>query len=307
MISIITPVFNREKYLSATIESVLAQTYNNYEFILIDDGSVDSSVEIIKKYRNEYPTKIKLITQPNSGPSGARNNGITQSGGKYIAFLDSDDLWAKDKLEEQIKLFEYHKNIGFTYTGYYLIDEDGTILKKCYPDLKFAGQLYEKLWLINNNIFGGTIMAERKKIIEVGMFDKNIYGAENLDLRIKLASVGNVYFSNKLLSYYRRHKSNITLGTSMMAKNRFKLINKHFGFNGEKNKYLWRKALANLWYSLGVHKFGEMELKEARAYFFKSISYDKSKMDNYIKILRCLLGKKGNSFIKIIKKSCYPS
>ena len=103
LVSIVTPVYNSEKFIEETIKSVQDQTYKNWEWILVNDCSVDKSAEIIEQYiKND--SRIKLINlKENSGAAIARNTGIEQSKGKYIAFLDSDDLWVKEKLEKQIK------------------------------------------------------------------------------------------------------------------------------------------------------------------------------------------------------------
>jgi len=102
LVSVITPVYNSEKFIEKTIESVLNQTYEDFEYILINDKSSDNSEQIIRNYM-EKDSRIKLINlEKNSGPAIARNRGIELSQGKYIAFIDSDDIWKKDKLKKQI-------------------------------------------------------------------------------------------------------------------------------------------------------------------------------------------------------------
>lgn len=124
LVSIITPNYNCEKYICETIESVLNQTYKNWEMIIIDDCSTDNSLEVIKKYEKE--SRIRIFRNDiNRGVSYSRNRGIEESKGKYIAFLDSDDLWKKDKLEKQIKFME-DKDIVLSYSSYQKINEDGS-------------------------------------------------------------------------------------------------------------------------------------------------------------------------------------
>ena len=117
MISVIIPTYNREKFLPATIDSVLRQTYSDYEIIVVDDGSTDGTQEVIEKL---YGGKLKYIYKNNGGPASARNVGLKNASGNYIAFLDSDDLWFPEKLETQIRFMEknhsqitlvYHKNL----------------------------------------------------------------------------------------------------------------------------------------------------------------------------------------------------
>lgn len=125
LVSIITPLYNSEKYIAETIESVLAQTYSNWEMIIVDDCSKDNSTKIVEEYQKK-DRRIKLYrNEINKGVSYTRNRAIDLSQGKYIAFLDSDDLWKKEKLEKQIKFME-EKNVVLSYTAYEKINEDGS-------------------------------------------------------------------------------------------------------------------------------------------------------------------------------------
>jgi len=127
MVSIITPSYKSERFISKTIETVLNQTYKKWEMIIVDDLSPDNSNDIIEKYAKQ-DSRIKLIRLlENSGPAVARNRAIEEAGGRYIAFLDADDLWKMDKLEKQID-FMNENDLAFTYSSYDLIDEDDNTL-----------------------------------------------------------------------------------------------------------------------------------------------------------------------------------
>lgn len=126
-VSIITPSFKSERFISQTIESVLAQTYQNWEMIIVDDVSPDNSNEIIEEYCKK-DSRIKLIKlEKNSGPAIARNRAIEEAKGRYIAFLDADDLWKPEKLEKQLN-FMNENDLAFTYSSYDLIDDEGKSL-----------------------------------------------------------------------------------------------------------------------------------------------------------------------------------
>jgi glycosyltransferase involved in cell wall biosynthesis len=126
MISIITPSYNSEQFISQTIKSVLCQTYTNWEMIIVDDRSTDNSVQIVEKYI-QNDSRIKLIKlEKNSGPAIARNKAIEEAKGRYIAFLDADDLWLPEKLDRQI-IFMHKNSLSFTYSSYHLIDENSKI------------------------------------------------------------------------------------------------------------------------------------------------------------------------------------
>ena len=129
LVSIITPMYNAEKYVGLTIDSVIAQTYKNWEMIIVNDGSKDNCAEIVKEY-TQKDKRIKLINQPNAGSAAARNNALRNAVGQYICFLDTDDLWDNNFLEKQISFLK-EKNAALVFSSYRRIDEKGDqIFKK---------------------------------------------------------------------------------------------------------------------------------------------------------------------------------
>ena len=128
LVSIITPCYNGEKFIRETIESVIGQTYENWEMIIVDDGSKDKSEIIITEYSLHEP-RIKYVRQENSGSASARNNGINKAEGRYLALLDADDVWHKDFLEKQISFLK-SKNATLVCCAYNRIDENSNIILK---------------------------------------------------------------------------------------------------------------------------------------------------------------------------------
>lgn len=123
LVSIIMPLYNGEKFIEITLESVLKQTYKNWELLITNDGSKDSSPNIVEKYI-EKDKRIKLFNQVNKGSAAARNNSLKEAKGKYIVFLDSDDIWEDNFLEKQIKFLK-EKNASLVFSSYKRINEDG--------------------------------------------------------------------------------------------------------------------------------------------------------------------------------------
>lgn len=158
-LTVITPVYNAEEFLGETIESVLNQTYENFEYLLIDDCSTDSSAAIIKKYE-EKDARIKYIKlNENSGAAVARNKGLEKARGRYIAFVDSDDIWYPEKLEKQLA-FMQENNRAFTYTKYERISEKGEVLGT--PN--FPKRLNYTGLLKNTAIACSTVVIDKKII-----------------------------------------------------------------------------------------------------------------------------------------------
>lgn len=168
LISIITPVYNSSKYIEQTINSVLNQTYQNWEWIIVDDLSTDKSIEIVKKYLS-VDNRIKLISSNiNMGSGPARNVAIKNSTGKYLAFLDSDDLWHKNKLSVHIK-FMQENDSAFSYTSYNYIDEKGNLINEAYHVAKH--KINYKFLLKKTDIGCLTVIYDVEKIGKMYMPD----------------------------------------------------------------------------------------------------------------------------------------
>lgn len=205
LISIITPAYNASKYIQYTIQSVKSQTYKNWELIIVDDCSQDNTIEIIKKEQLGW-NNIKLIELDNNqGAAIARNTAIKNAGGRFIAFLDSDDLWYPQKLEEQLK-FMLKNDYAFTFTSYGVINEEG---KKTNKIIEVPARImYEDL--LKNTIIGClTVMIDREKIKDIKM--PNIRAGQDTALWLSILRQGNIaYGLNKELSLYRKVKGSIS-------------------------------------------------------------------------------------------------
>lgn len=162
LISVIVPVYNAEKYIVETMECVSAQTYGNWELLLVEDGSSDGTVEKIEGYVAETgESRIRLIRQPeNMGAARARNRGLAEARGRYIAYLDADDLWVPKKLERELQFLQ-EKNAAFVFTGYEFADEQGRGTGKV---VRVPETLNYRQALSNTTIFTTTVMFDTEKI-----------------------------------------------------------------------------------------------------------------------------------------------
>lgn len=158
MISVIVPVYNAEKYICETIDSVLAQTYADFELLLVNDSSNDNSVKLMQSYTD---TRVKIINQPaNMGAWAARNRGLLEAKGRYIAFLDADDIWADDKLSLEME-FMKENDAGFVFAGYEFADSNG----KGTGTIVHVPKTYTyKQALKNTTIFTSTVLIDLEKI-----------------------------------------------------------------------------------------------------------------------------------------------
>lgn len=215
-VSIIVPVYNAEKFIEETISCVINQTYKNWELILIDDMSKDNSCSIIKKIiKNNKDKDIKLIKLEEKGmAAGARNKGIEKATGRYLCYIDADDLWDKDKLEKQVQ-FMKEKKCAFSYTSYEFADEN------CKPSGKKViakEKLTYKQAMKNNIISTITVMFDLDKINKELLMMPNLQYIEDTASWFKILRNGYVaYGIPNVFSYYRR-----TPGTS--SSNKFKTL-----------------------------------------------------------------------------------
>ena len=196
MISVIIPCFNLEKYIHIAVESIINQTYKNWEIILIDDGSTDKSFDICEQYMNDYPDKIKLIQQKNSGVSVARNTALKYIKGKYVCFLDGDDYLGKECFQKVIDKFYQNDNLDICAYGFQDVDEDGVISGK-YEE----SRVYPKKVLNSPDAF--ILKCMRRIWICTGscVYKTSLIKSNNIEYSHGYKYGEDINFINKCISY----------------------------------------------------------------------------------------------------------
>ncbi|WP_404347853.1 glycosyltransferase [Sutcliffiella horikoshii] len=213
LVSVITPSYNAEKFISATIESVRTQTYTNWEMIIVDDCSKDETREILKEYAELDPRIKPIFLEENSGAAVARNTALKAAQGDYVAFLDSDDLWVPDKLEKQLA-FMQKNDYAFSFTAYNLMDESGKPLDKV---ISVPKQIDYK-GLLKNTIIGClTVMIDTRKVEPLQM--PLIRTRQDYALWLKVLRQGHVaYGMQEPLANYRIVEGSISSNKLKTAK-----------------------------------------------------------------------------------------
>lgn len=202
LVSIIVPVYNVEKFIGETMDSVAAQTYPHWELLLVEDGSSDRTAEIIQDYiREQKENRIRLIVQPeNMGAARARNRGLQEARGRYIAYLDADDLWAPEKLERELA-FMKEKGAAFAFTGYEFTDENGRGTGKI---VRVPETLSYRQALSNTTIFTTTVMFDTQRISKE-LLEMPVIKSEDTALWWKVLRNGyTAYGLDENLVKYRR-------------------------------------------------------------------------------------------------------
>ena len=219
LVSIIMPVYNCEKYLEESITSVKKKTYKNWELIIVDDDSTDKSWNEIEKNTKGYEDKTKIIhLEKNKGAANARNIGLTHSTGKYIAFLDADDIWQDNKLEVQIK-FMKENNYDFTYTAYTYLKGKNTKQVK-----KIPSKLTYNQALKNTIILTSTVLINTEKINIKLLVMPDIKRGQDTATWWGILKQGNTaYGLDKRLTVYRRRKDSLSFKKKIALKRTWNL------------------------------------------------------------------------------------
>jgi glycosyltransferase involved in cell wall biosynthesis len=200
-VSIIVPAYKAEDYLTRCLESLISQTYSNVEIIVVYKKSTDNTELLLDKYKD----RVKVIEQKGKSPANARNLGIAQCQGEYVAFCDADDVFMADKIEQQVKCLKSFRDVGGVYSDYILINSDDRMIERVVtPDWNFRS------WLIRWYMAFSTLMVRKNLLCQVKLFDEKLASNEDFDLVIKLAGIAKFRRLPAYLSCRRIHKHNLS-------------------------------------------------------------------------------------------------
>lgn len=262
-VSVIIPSYNRAHLIGRAVQSVLNQTYKDFEIIVVDDASTDNTEKVVKSFSDE---RIRYAWhKENRGGAAARNTGIKIAQGDYIAFLDSDDIWLPEKLEKQIQVFkDASLKVGVVYTGFWRIEGD----KKTYiPSSKITqkqGDIYQSL-LKRNFIGTPTAMVRKECLLRAGMFDEYLPRLQDWELWIRISKRYHFKCINEplVISYYQ--PASISNNQSALIRARELILKKHF-----EDLKKDRELLAKHYYGIGAVLCSNGELRQGRSYLIKA-------------------------------------
>lgn len=200
LVSVIMPTFNREVLLVEAVDSVLRQSYSHWELIIVDDGSVDNTPAIVKE-RYGHDPRIKYLQQPNQGQSVARNNGVEFSGGEFVAFLDSDNLWEEHRLREGVEVLGKNPQIGLCYADVVYIDAKGDEMHRVNMP-RYSGFVFPKL-IVDNFVSMNTVMVRRSVLPSVRPFNQANRLDEDYELWLDMSVKNQYFYIPQYLARYR--------------------------------------------------------------------------------------------------------
>jgi glycosyltransferase involved in cell wall biosynthesis len=295
-VSVIIPTYNRANLIEKAIRNVLNQTYQDFEIIVIDDGSTDNTREIIRSFNDKRVKYIKKYKK-NKGISVARNVGIKMARGKYFALLDSDDEWLPEKLDKQIKILQDGSSeLGVVYSNLCYIDENGKNMNKL-RNPKKEGYIYEDL--LGENYVGppSTLLIRKECFHKVGLFDNLLNAMEDWDMWIRIAKYYRFSLIKIPLVKYRLHSNqlSINLRVKNIAANR--ILVKYA------NELEIRRGAHSKHYFYMGNRFCHMEkTKEGQRYLLKAISLCPFYIRYYISMFGSLFGPKCFIYFVNIKR-----
>ncbi len=237
-VSVIIPAYNKAELTRRTVDSVLGQTYSDIEIIVVDDGSKDHTRVAMAAYGH----KIKYVYKENGGACSARNEGIRQASGQYIALLDCDDLYVPAKIEQSVRYLQDRPDAGFVHTAAYFIDaQDKKLDTYSHPQSRLRGGALKRL-ILKNFICNSTVVARRECFTKAGLFDESIFVPADWDMWLRLSEVAAPGYIDEPLTMYRVTDNYTFNKTEQSRMEESKVIAKFFernlGLSGMKSAVL---------------------------------------------------------------------
>jgi len=270
-VSVIIPAYNGDRFIGEAIDSVLNQAYNDYEIIVVDDGSTDNTANVI----NQYGDRVHYLRQSNQGVAASRNFGFQESVGEYIAFLDQDDVFLPHKLDSQVALLEQNSSLGMVNSGWEIVDQQGEFQSAVQPwqqipDLNLANLI---IW---KPVFLGAMLFRRSWLERSPGFNPALEQTPDVDLVLRLAAMGcTATWVEKTTVKYRQHEENASNNTFLQAQELDQIVTSFFNQSDLSPSI---QALATesryqtlIWSAWRLHQTGY--LKEMQAYLYKSWSF----------------------------------
>lgn len=283
-VSVIIPAYNHADLLPRTIESVLDQTFRDFELIVVDDGSTDNTKEVVEHFSRRDDRVVYLWQENSGGPASPRNTGIKQSKGNYIAFLDHDDEWMTTKLEKQVHLFEESPaKTGFVGCDYLVMAGLKGATKSEYRLPEYAnGMLFESL-LRRDFIKTATVIMVKKKVLEdVGGFDEDLRCGEDTDLWLRIAEKYGFATVREFLAIYYAYRGNTTLRTRAidLAESTAYTLKKY-----QRTCEKYPKAYSARLGQVAANYCTAGELEKGRKYYKQSIKFNKLYIKGWLSLL----------------------
>lgn len=287
-VSVVIPVYNAEEFISETLESVLAQTYKDWEIITVNDGSKDRSLAILKKYKKRLGPRMRIIDQKNAGVSAARNRAIRAARGRYIAFLDHDDLWDPTKLEKQVGLFEKNRKLGLVYSDTCVIDARGKLKRRSLLHGRaYRGDVFHQM-LDYNFISMSAVMVTKQALKKVGLFNPKYRTVEEYDLWLRITREFPADLVAEPLERYRVHGGMFSRFVELSAQEELEIVGNWLKKHRTTREFR-KKRYARIYFRTGWALYRQGEFKKSVRWFRRAMRKSPSYYKTYIALPFALL------------------
>lgn len=241
LVSVIIPVYNGEITIKETIESVLNQTFSDFELLVINDGSQDKTLDVVSSLLD---SRIQVFSYSNSGVAATRNKGISHAVGEYISFIDADDLWTPDKLETQVKALQANPQAAVAYSWSDWIDESGQFLRAG-GHITANGKVYSKLLVRDFIESGSNPLIRSQALAEVGGFDQSVTPAEDWDMWLRLAARYEFVLVPSVQIFYRISPNSASFNVWKMESGSIKVIDRALAVTPDGLAHLKKEVIAS--------------------------------------------------------------
>ncbi len=263
-VSVVIPAYNRADLILETIQSVLAQTFTDYEIIVVDDGSTDNTAEILRELIESG--KIQYVWQENQGESAARNHGLRLAQGEYIAFLDSDDLWLPQKLEAQVSYLDAHPEAGLAQSSFTKFDDATGEDLGTRSGAWFSGWIYPEILMHWSDLMAADAVLIPAKVIErVGGFDEKLRRGEDLDLWRRISRYYPFAAMPEILTKVRVHSNSVSANKAEASKAFRIYLEKAFADDASLSIEFRKKALARMYAYMAYNQIGSAAKNQIRS------------------------------------------
>ena len=289
-VTVVIPVYNGGRYLRESIDSVLAQTFHDYEIVCVDDGSTDDSPVLLQ----EYGARLRVVRQENSGQSAARNVGVKLARGEYIAFLDQDDVWYPSKVRNQVAVLDAEPDVVLVHCNFDRIDERGRMLERGAGMIERTSALGSSMGQLIGEalIFPSAMMIRKEGYERIGGFHHALQGFEDFDLIARLKAQGRFVMVEEPGMAYRMHGKGFTRtgGIHVIRSRETFLRRMQTLYRGHPSKQaIVKHMLADCYSDWGMHDVRIGNYQEARAKLLQSIRCNPFKFRTYTRLLRAIL------------------
>jgi glycosyltransferase involved in cell wall biosynthesis len=285
-VSVLVPAYNAARYLPAAIDSVVCQTYADWELILVDDGSTDETRSVVHSYVATLGMKLRYVYQSNRGLPAARNTGIREAQGEFIAILDADDVWLPTRLARGVAVMDSSPCVGLVHSRVARINVDGDIVGYLGFLRKYqAGKIAVGIYTRRANVLCPTVLFRKQCLDVVGLFDETMRATEDRDLWFRIAERYEIAYIDEILAHSRVTPGSMSSDPNRMLKAQLFFVHKHYKNRGCGWVAL-QKALGQIYREQGDCFFSRGQLLKSIGHYFRSVLHNPLNHKNVYMLLR---------------------